>query len=530
MEEQQQQQQGQDHPAIHDGTQHSVVTAMGGSGNEATNYMGMFDFLKDLDLTIEGDTLHGSDVAELHYCDLSNIPWRNFTAWAFPLVNNTLHAIWEQAVEIQHLPVAQQQQWRVDTEQEFILELLEQYATDEHRCDYSLYRPTIHDFQREGKQLQNMFATHNMPNGVGGGMVSTSSSKSRLVMIISAYDDFDQLQALIEAIQQPQNYIIIHLERRCPVGFREQVARLAKIYHNVVVLQFGTVTYRTDSISMINLRILRWVTLDLELEYDFAVLLNGSVFPLVSPDELMKRLTGQGSSPESDDRRDDSISTSDLVNGSEQRRQVWLGELMHNGQVVDSPGHPILERRRLLMTKGDHPKVHKRLPRSSSRLVVSDDIAEHMTRKSVSGNQGIYSHHVVHRLLTSDLVMEIFALSKYGCCASLEERNWVAALSFLGYAQEALEQSVMFQVWGGESSCQSSMKNAILELDSKSCYRIEDPGRIDPSTAYFWGNEMWDQIVDARRRGILFARKFRSDKPSSVALRDRIRTELWGEM
>ena len=124
--------------------------------------------------------------------------------------------------------------------------------------------------------------------------------------------------------------------------------------------------------------------------------------------------------------------------------------------------------------------------------------------------------------------MEIFALSKYGCCCCLEERTWIAALSICGFAEEALQQTSMFQLWGGTSEeCKSSMNNAILDRNATLCFKSEDPGRIDPTSSYFRGDQLWDHIVDARQRGFLFARKFSSQLPESKSLADKIRKELW---
>ena len=88
--------------------------------------------------------------------------------------------------------------------------------------------------------------------------------------------------------------------------------------------------------------------------------------------------------------------------------------------------------------------------------------------------------------------MEIFTLSKYGCCCCLEERNWFAALSSIGYKEEALERTGMFQVWGGTQECQSSMNNAMLLRNESLCYRTEDPGREDTTSMYFRGDELWN--------------------------------------
>jgi hypothetical protein len=458
-----------------------------------SSQLSCFDFLKDVDFTVEHN-LEGSDVVELHHCDLSGLLWSNFTAWAFPLLDETVTVLQRSSPFLEERS-ERQPEFLKAMQQEFILELLEQYATDQQLCDYSLYRPTVHDHDEEAAQLMHMFPKEDDEVG-------------RLAFIIIAFHDIDHLTSLIDAIHEPHNYILIHLERRCPDSYKQQILQLAEVYSNVVVVQFGTVTYRTDSVSMINLRITRWLTLDLQLEYDYLLLMDGSAFPLVSSHELAQILK-----PPPD---------------SENKQHVWLGELMHNGQVVDSPADRLLRRKRLMLTVSDYPKLHKRLPMdASSTLEISEPIIASMTRKTTSGNQGIYSHHVVYQLLASDQVMELFALSKYGCCCCLEERNWIAALTLIGFHDQALSETSMFQVWGGETSCKSSMNNAILDRDPSLCYRIEDPGRADKSTAYIWGHDLWEQLADARRRGFLFARKFTSDSEESQRLLADIRGKLW---
>jgi hypothetical protein len=187
-----------------------------------------------------------------------------------------------------------------------------------------------------------------------------------------------------------------------------------------------------------------------------------------------------------------------------------------------------------------------RLPRNAwtkhpnSETYIPLTIRNAMTRKSTSGNQGIYSHHVIEKLLHSTDVMQLFALSKYGCCCCLEERNWIAALHMIGYGEDALAHTGMFQVWGGNSyECHGTMNNAVLSTNASICFRSEDPGRrtirgnnhtnqtTTATSMYFYGNEMWDAIVDAKQRGLLFARKFHTDRPDSMEIRHRIQNELW---
>ena len=157
-----------------------------------------------------------------------------------------------------------------------------------------------------------------------------------------------------------------------------------------------------------------------------------------------------------------------------------------------------------------------------------------MIYKSTSGNQAIYGREVVQALLNSDTVMELFALAKYGCCCCMEEHSWIAALSMTGYADEALQREpMMFQSWGGGTECQGSMQNAVLSRNASLCYRTEDPlvqtqaAMRLPHGWYYQGDTTWERLRDARERGVLFARKFRSDRLDSVQLRHDIRDHLW---
>jgi hypothetical protein len=101
----------------------------------------------------------------------------------------------------------------------------------------------------------------------------------------------------------------------------------------------------------------------------------------------------------------------------------------------------------------------------------------------------------------------------------------------IGFACEALEQTSVFQVWGGESAvCSGTMNNALLSSNATLCFRSEDPGarrNVTSAEGYFHGRDMWGMLVDAKRRGFLFARKFRSDQIDSVELINKIQSELW---
>jgi Core-2/I-Branching enzyme len=474
-----------------------------------TRFQTYIEFLETLDFS---DRIESSDIVELFHCNVVGaVNWTDFLTAVDPLLEDAVAALRTPLLEAIASGKEENSEAAAvvkDMQEEFLLELLEQYVSVHGFCDYSKYRPTVTGHTSEGNQLLQLVQRPNNNN----------QKSHRLAIVISAFHDVEQLAALIEAIHQPQHSIVIHLERNCPAAYRTEVAAIAALYWNVVIVQFGTVVYRTDSLSMINLRILRWLTIDLKIGYEHAVLLDGSAFPLVTAEQLVTTL-------------------------QEQHRAVWLGELTHKGQrVLDQPADHLLRQKRLIFTRttNNNLKLHKRLPKqawsstieneAAARPIVPKTIRDHMVYKSTSGNQGIYSKSVILQLLNSDTVMELFALSKYGCCCCLEERNWIAALSILGYREEALEQTSMFQAWGGDTVCEGTMNNAVLSKNASLCYRSEDPARNTSTTGlYFQGDETWDYLVDAKRRGFLFARKFQTESEDSMELMRDIRGKLWDE-
>jgi hypothetical protein len=526
-------------------------------------------FLESVDYSITNNILD-SDVVELHHCNITHntaINWTDFLVQADPLVQSTVTAL-QQSVSnalvasatttsavggnsaIDSTATTEAMTTNVDSmvqhvlkemTEEFLLELLEQYLNIHGHCDYSKYRPSVVGHKSQGDQLVQQQQQQ-----------SAMAPVHRLVFVISAFRDVTHLTMLLEAIHQPQHYIVIHLDRHCFADYQARVEELITtqpLYRNVVVVQFGAVIYQTDTLSLVNLRILQWLTVDLRLNYDHAVLLDGSAFPLYSALELVATLRQP----------------------LYQTRSVWLGELTTKGQresascggtsqTMTKPMQPadhLLTRKRLLFTRQSAVanaaavaglKLNKRLPPNTwqgstdpssstdsstgSASTIPNDIRNHLMYKSTSGNQGMYSRYVVQQLLNSNQVMQLFALSKYGCCCCLEERNWIAALSMIGYACEALAHTSMFQAWGGQSvECEGSMKNAVLTTNSTVCFRSENPSlhelNVTDKTGYFRGQSMWDMMVEAKRQGVVFARKFDSDNVDSVQLRQKIQSQLW---
>ena len=436
------------------------------------------------------------------YCSTTHLNWTQFWNESGPLLHQTLR-------EYQHEQQQKQQHSKHSTTtnidstsviyQEFFGQLLEQYLQrnndkdDNAYCNYSHYRPTV--------------PSHAAP------ALSWSSSSCRIVAIISAFRDAPHLTQLLQALQHEQICIVLHVDDSVfRATLQTTLDELLLLHSNqsIVVLQFGAVLYRTDSLSMINLRILRWLTESPnDLHYDYVMLLDGSAYPLVSPTELVQRLL--------------------LLNNNntqqQQQRHVYLGALTHQGQNVTGMVNAQVrwQRWRLL---DPVTKWHRRLPRlHPAPKDLPQHLSQHLIYKSTSGNQAVYSRTVVQALLNSNSVMELFARAKYGCCCCIEEHSWMAALSMIGYADEALsEEPFMFQSWGGGShKCVGTMNNAVLSRNDSLCFRTE----TGDDELYYHGNETWDRLQMARARGVLMARKFQSSRADSVQLREDIRTMLW---
>jgi hypothetical protein len=342
--------------------------------------------------------------------------------------------------------------------------------------------------EQAGIQLQKVVQT-----------VPTPAQHARIVFTIVAYQDAPQLRRLVEAIHMPHHLIVIHLEQaqaQRDDEFFKEMSDIASSYSNVVIVQFGTVIYKTDSVSRINLQLMNWVVNDLKLDYDYHITLGGAVYPLYGASELARHLY------------------------SSRGRSVWLGEMTHKGMRVHHPQWGVLWKKRV-MTTG--LKVEGRLKFIFGNTVPTwmDAVLQHKTN---SGNQATFSMTTVKRMLENQQIQNIFALAKYGCCCCIEERTWVAAMDILGLLDEAKENRNMFQLWGGDPNrCIGTISNAVLDMNETRCFRNESPGHKD---LYVWGNSTWENLVQAKQQGVLFARKFHSNHTGSVHLMEQIRRVL----
>ncbi len=401
-----------------------------------------------------------SHFVELEHCSLDSISVSNFTQWASSISRKFNATIWRD---------------------EWTLQLLEMQAVHTGLCNFSRYHTRLPPDLASDQQLRR---TAEIPAPPG---------HARIAFTIIAYQDAIHLERLIDAIHMPHHYIIIHLEEATSLEFQEQVRQIARQYQNVIIRQFGTILYKTDSISRVQLQMMNWLVQDLQLDYDYHISLGGAVYPLWSSSQLAQELHGN----------------------------VYMGELTHKGMRVHHPQWSVLWKKRVL-SSGEKGSIRMGfLFDHNNSPEWMDQVLQH---KATSGNQAVYARHVVKALLQNEQALHLLALAKYGCCCCVEERSWIAAMHILGFGDEAKKRRSMLQLWGGEvNRCSGSMSNAVLDLNADRCYRHEDP--LYPSI-YVWGNETWSQLLQAKENGILFARKFHSSQRGSVQLIERIRQEL----
>jgi hypothetical protein len=427
--------------------------------------------------------LETSDFVELDHCSLSTLNWTNFTSWAAPILDQAITKGLQSAAE------ALKNESIVAIRDEWTMELLEMYATNSGLCHFDQYR------QRVGSTAATVEAGQQLQRVVK--KVPTPRNHARIAFTIVAYQDVAHLRRLVEAIHMRHHLIVIHVEEPTETKFVEQVSNLASSYQNVVVLKFGTVVYKSDSVSRINLQLMDWLVHDLELEYDYHVTLGGAVYPLYGASEFAQYLHSSSG-------------------------HVWLGELTHKGNRVHHPQWGVLWKKRLVTTSY---KVTAKAGFLFAPNVIPNWMDAALQHKSVSGNQAVFSRSTVQAMLQSPKVQHLFALAKYGCCCCVEERTWIAAMDLLGLLDEAKNKRSMYQLWGGDTDrCVGSMHNAVLDMDETRCFRFEHPDQDD--TLYVWGNSTWNYLVRAKQEGVLFARKFRSDHNGSTELLHRIRTTL----
>lgn len=324
-------------------------------------------------------SLTESDFVELDHCDVTSLNWTAFQSFAEPVIQSNLprRTIANDTVGLQAKLI-----------HEWTLELLELYLTHNAKCHFDQYRPRI-----IRKSTSIKVAEEKLQELVK--VVPVPSQQARIVFSIVAYKDAKHLRRLIEAIHLPHHLIIIHLEQTqakdSELFYQQQVEAIANDYQNVFVVQFGTIVYKTDSISRVTLQLMYWITEELNVKFDYFASLGGAVYPLFGALELSKHLHGSGGN-------------------------VWLGEATMKGRRVEEPQTHLLWKHRLLATS-------TKLAIRTGTIFddkVPDWMTEKMQHKSNSGNQAIFGYSAIQRMLRSEKVLHIFAMAKYSCCCCVE--------------------------------------------------------------------------------------------------------------
>ena len=494
-----------------------------------------FDFLPDM-LRIYAEKLRqstveldqewlDSDVAELHHCHSifmagtspqQSMNWTDFTEWARPLVLN---------ISMPQLKRQRPNMAKEDEDilrEEIIVELLEIYGTQHGYCKFHRYQPT---FVHGGDAFSSMSATQKIaPPPVG---------HARLAFVIAVRrHDPTHIKRLIRAIHLPYHYIVLHVDMQMDEQIQTDLLEIAQYYDNVVVVRFGTVHPGMDGMTNIHLKLMRWLTLELHLRFEYHITLDGASFPLHSAEQLAQQLRNSTNS-------------------------VWLGTLTEQGSLVRECQQRQLNSKRLVTTSIPEMATMGIMfeePNLPSWLHCEDTSDGYLNYKTVSGGNAVFSQPIIRQLLSSSRAMEIFGLSKYGCCR-LDNYNWMAAMQALdkkGTIQnelsaynEAKTQTATFQLFAGgtDGNCESSddsEKTAMLTMDKSRCYRIEHPSVVKAvhtenytSPEFDWsipqdrryvhgGDELVKYLQAAKTAGFLFASQFDSTNPHSVALLDKI--------
>ncbi|CAB9521967.1 expressed unknown protein [Seminavis robusta] len=333
-----------------------------------------------------------------------------------------------------------------------------------------------------------------------------------LVFVISAFEDFPQLQALIHAIHLPHHWLIVHLERQTGPSYVAQVQSLTKIYSNLVVLQFGTVIYPGDSLSQINFAIMQLLEeaahVHDDFHYDYLLALSAASYPLYSAEGLARYLYKapkrvrlgllQGGDPRLCRRRAASVGLYYTRGGQQKRRVADIYDI-HN--VLSE----IME---------DHHSNNQTTMPLTAALFAPKGLKQTCRRKTTSGNTAAYDRNAIQKITRSATVKDYMARFKLAGQCCVEESSWGAALHVIGRSQgEVPLPGIMWQAW----PCGMGMGNSYLVDPAASssapthCLRMDDKsvfpeGPVELRTP----NEIEKALIHGKQQGHLFARKFHS--------------------
>lgn len=454
-----------------------------------------------------------SDVAYLDHCDLDKLDPRAFDVFQkllWELIQEKNHPHWSSG------SIGDEQLHVRDVQDEIKLQALEHFARGvQGACNFSLYHPSVPEF------APIVPGTMDKTKRLIQSLYETPKEQARLVFAISAYNDMAQLRRLLQAISLPQHLIVIHLERRTPATFIHEAQQLASHHPNLVVLQFGSVIYPSDTLSHVMLQIMRWVTHDLNFQYDYFIALGSTSYPLWNAIDMAHFLRADPP-------------------------RVRLGRLAHSNprrlcvNAMESLG--------LLYTRGDYYDNHRRpldiggdratRLYQDARAVLSNQssatnenamplqrdfwpAAQFKCRKfkSVSGLTAAYNYDAIRSLLASADALDLLNRFKYagGCC--VEERSWAAAMAILGRGKEITLPGLVWQSWpvGVETMHNSWLQHpnkTVVATNQSEIYVVYQTEHYhsdnDKWFRHIRGMEVAKELREAKESGMLFARKFQS--------------------
>jgi len=421
-------------------------------------------------------------------------------------------------------PIQQSRMSREDeetTRQEIILELLEIYGTHYGFCRFHRYKPSYNH--------ENPSGSSSGSNTFSNAIVPSPTGHARLAFVIVVRrNDLAHIQRLIKAVHMPQHYIVLHVDATMNEGFFFRLLELTQEYDNIVVVRFETAASLhndngMDSMTHVHLKLMRWLTMDLHLRYDYHITLDDTSFPLYYAEDFARHLFASSN-------------------------EVWLGKITDQDKEQQPDSYRLVTTTfpttiALQSTLFDPPKS-------------VDWLSQQFNDRTVSGSTAVFSQSVVRQLLSSSRAMEIFGRSKYACC-EVGNYNWMAAMKTLDekhgtgnldpntLKQQAKTQTATFQlqsVTADENCDKASTKRAVATLsnDIHQSFCIEHPSVVKAvhnqtftSPDFDWtipndrrkihgGPELMKYLQSAKKAGFLFARSFDFENLESVALLNEI--------
>jgi hypothetical protein len=302
-----------------------------------------------------------TDFAFLEHCDLGQVSASDFTLYR--------NQVWDRA-----RGRFDNSTWD-DVVDDITMQSLEMYARKQGVCDYQRYQPRVPNL--DTTELADVMRQLPPPTP------PAAKDQVRLVYLISAYKDFDQLQELVRAIHLPQHLIVIHLERDTDPVFVVRIQQELEVQEGLVVLQYGAIIYTTDSLSHVFLQMMGTIeeaAKEADWDYDYIVNLGSNAYPLLDATTMAQKLYRE-------------------------QRRLRLGFLHHGGGQRYCRNHL---RSNLVMVQ----KARIEIPQIDDPDMTQPPWNE-CNKKSASGLTSAYTRSSVRDLFSSAPALDVLQRLKY---------------------------------------------------------------------------------------------------------------------